>query len=210
MIGRSAQRDGRPLMAARTPPTGLARGQRLRSLVRDLSGRTDREMVRLLTAQVDAALVGCRLAAAMVAAPEEAPHLRTEMTLAEHRGDSARAEVVLAMERSVVSPIDREDLFRLSRSIDDILDTLRDMVRLADLLELEDRTGLRALAEPLVDDLAGGLVLLGDAIQSLVDDPRKVAMQALAAKKNGLGRRYLEGVAVLLNGPATAESRKHL
>lgn len=167
-------------------------------------------MVRLLRHQVDAALEGCRLAAVMVSGREGASRARAEMVTVEHHGDAAREQVILAMERSVVSPIDREDLFRLSRSIDDILDTLRDLVRLADLFVLEDRNRLRSLAEPLVDDLAEGLVSLADAVQSLVDDPRRVAMMAHSAKKNGLGRRYIEGVAELLNAAATTESVKHL
>ena len=33
----------------------------------------------------------------------------------------------------LVTPVDREDLFRLSRSIDDVLDNLRDFVREWDL-----------------------------------------------------------------------------
>ena len=56
----------------------------------------------------------------------------------------------------LVAPIDREDLFRLSRSIDDVLDNLRDFVREWGLLTLEDAHGFAGLlgaAANAIDDL---------------------------------------------------------
>ncbi len=46
----------------------------------------------------------------------------------------------------LVAPIDREDLFRLSRSIDDVLDNLRDFVREWDLYEIEAAGDVRGRA----------------------------------------------------------------
>ena len=59
------------------------------------------------------------------------------MTDIEQRGDRLRAELVWRLEGVLVAPIDREDLFRLSRSIDDVLDNLRDFVREWDLFDVE-------------------------------------------------------------------------
>ena len=59
-------------------------------------------------------------------APGEAHERIAEI---EQRGDAMRAELVTRLSGVLVAPIDREDLFRLSRSIDDVLDNLRDFVR---------------------------------------------------------------------------------
>jgi uncharacterized protein Yka (UPF0111/DUF47 family) len=114
------------------------------------------------------------------------------------------------MEHSVVSPIDREDLFRLSRSIDDILDTLRDFVRQVDLFRLEEPARFADLVSPLLEELHRGLSALGGAVQLLVDDPGRVARAALAAKKTRLGKRYLEAMATALETGVGAETVKHV
>ena len=55
------------------------------------------------------------------------------MAAVERRGDTMRGELVARLSGVLVAPIDREDLFRLSRSIDDVLDNLRDFIREWDL-----------------------------------------------------------------------------
>lgn len=47
----------------------------------------------------------------------------------EHEGDEIRAKVVHTLAKAWTTPLDREDLFRFSRSIDDVLDNTRDFVR---------------------------------------------------------------------------------
>jgi uncharacterized protein len=188
----------------------MPRDRRLRSVFRDLTGRTDREIVALVRSQLDTTLAGGQLTLALVAGEVDARGAREQIATIEHRGDAARERLILAMERSVVSPIDREDLFRLSRSIDDILDSLRDFVRQMDLFDLADPRRFAGLVVPLVDELNDGLAGLGEAVQFLVDEPRRVALAALAAKKTSLGKRYLEAMASALSGEMTVETHKHV
>lgn len=47
----------------------------------------------------------------------------------EHEGDEVRSKVVHALAKAWITPLDREDLFRFSRSIDDVLDNTRDFIR---------------------------------------------------------------------------------
>jgi predicted phosphate transport protein (TIGR00153 family) len=69
----------------------------------------------------------------------------------EHKGDSVVHEMEEALAKTYVTPIDREDLHRLSRSLDDILDLTNGAARAADLLGQEEPTPpMRALAELLV------------------------------------------------------------
>jgi uncharacterized protein len=98
---------------------------------------------------------------------------------------------------TLTAPMDREDLFRLSRSIDDILDNLRDLAREFDLYEVA--------AEPLLTDpLAGiemGVVGLREAVGSLVDEPDAAGIVAAMAKKNEVRVSYQQSMAALLTSP---------
>jgi len=47
----------------------------------------------------------------------------------EHEGDRQRAEFVDLLARTLVTPLDREDLYRCSRALDDLVDELRDFAR---------------------------------------------------------------------------------
>ncbi|WP_338692749.1 hypothetical protein V2W30_00835 [Streptomyces sp. Q6] len=93
------------------------------------------------------------------------------------------------------TPIDREDLYRFSRSVDDVLDNLRDLVRETDLLGMPgDPADL-----PALDAVREGLTALREAASHLVDDPRRVQRHAMAARKAAgrVRREYQEAVAAL-------------
>lgn len=162
----------------------------VRRFLRVASGRIDGALVSALSGQLRAAQQGADLAAAMTVGGLEASEARERMRLTEHRGDLERGRLVGGLGRALVTPVDREDLFRLSRSIDDVLDTLRDFVRESDLF------GLREQGEfaPMLDQIRVGLSGLTDAVDDLVAKPDRVAESALAAKKaGGVIRRLYEG-----------------
>lgn len=166
----------------------------LRSLGRDLTGRSDVVLVRHLLGQIDATLDGARLAR-RVASGEVAPALgRDHMTRIEHHGDDERHALVRQLSSALAPPMDREDLFRLSRSVDDVLDNLRDLVRELDLFAIS--------REPLLDDpLLGvetGVIALRDAVAAIVDRPETSRRGALAVKKNEIRPRYQQAMARLL------------
>jgi uncharacterized protein len=81
----------------------------------------------------------------------------------EHRGDRARGGFVHAL----APPLDREDLFRVSRSVDDVLDNLRDFARELELFAVSDVAMLkrRELLRRL--DVVG--LRLGEAADALAD-----------------------------------------
>lgn len=171
--------------------------RRLLSLV---TGQIDTALVSALAGQLDAAREGAALVVALTNGKFAASEARERMRLIEHRGDIERGRLVRGLSRAIVTPVDREDLFRLSRSIDDVLDTLRDFVRESDLFGLADQ---RELA-PLLDQIQVGLSRLSDAVGDLLRDPEQVAASALAAKKarGGVRRLYEDEVARVLVGEA--------
>ena len=83
-------------------------------------------------------------------------------------------------------------------------------MRQVDLFRLEDRSRFAALVTPLLEELQRGLSALADAVQLLADEPSRVARAALAAKKTGLGRRYLEAMATALDTGMSTDTYKHV
>lgn len=174
--------------------------RRLRS-----SGRTrgGSDLSVALAGQVRAARDGAALAQAMVNKRVTPAEARARIADIEHRGDELRGEMVDRLARTLVAPLDREDLFRLSRSIDDILDTTRDFVREADLYQIQRRKSYR----PILAAAVAAIEYLGVAVESLWSKPQRVPLQALEAKKAAslIGREYQEEIARIVDGTLTTQ-----
>lgn len=170
-----------------------------------LSGGTDRAVVQALVGQLEATKEGARLAQQMVGGLARAEaHARMEKI--EHDGDTERSRLVDVLSHSLATPIDREDLFRLSRSIDDVLDTLRDFVRESHLYRISDQSRFA----PILESVIVGIDSLETAVQALTEHPSSVTRSALDAKKAGgaIGRLYQYEIAHLFASEMTAERMK--
>jgi predicted phosphate transport protein (TIGR00153 family) len=74
-----------------------------------------------------------------VAAPAEArAELATRMHDAEHAGDDATHAIIEQLDRSFVTPFDREDIYRLAVRLDDVIDFIDAAVDLATLYKLDE------------------------------------------------------------------------
>lgn len=182
----------------------------VRRVLGDLTGRSYLRTLNVLTAQLDATVKGVELAADLAAGHLAPADARTAMGDVEHEGDGRRAALVAELSTALTTPIDREDLYRFSRSVDDVLDNLRDLVRETDLFGMPgDPADL-----PALDAVRDGLVALRDAVGHLVDDPRQVQECAMAARKAAgrVRREYQTSVAALFRGELGAEtlSRREL
>ncbi|MBX6751505.1 MAG: DUF47 family protein [Micromonosporaceae bacterium] len=170
-------------------------------LLRDLSGRGRVDMMSLLGEQVSAASAGARTARQAATAALDPEAARKAMGEIEHRGDDARARLVAILATSLVTPFDREDMFRISRSIDDVLDNLRDFVRELHLFGVREE-GLA----PVIDEVVAGLDLLGQALAAAADST-ELGPHVVAARKhcNEIRRTYELQLVRLLDGEVTAE-----
>lgn len=179
---------------------------RFRRLVLDLSGRGDRVFVAHLSGQIDATLEGAALALEAVRGADTSV-ARDQMADIEHDGDDQRAQLIEELTRALTTPIDREDLFRLSRSIDDVLDNLRDFIRELDLFGPEDCSSLA----PLLEALSTGAGALRTAISYLLERPADVSRACKDAKKHGneLRRLYQHSLADLYEGDLTMDTLKY-
>lgn len=180
-------------------------GSRLKRLVLDLSGRADKVFVAHLGGQIDATLGGARLAMDVVRGADPAA-ARDRMADIEHEGDDHRGDLIEELSRALTTPIDREDVFRLSRSIDDVLDNLRDFVRELDLFRPERCPELA----PLLEAVCTGADALRTAIGYLLERPGEVSRACKDAKRycNDLRRFYQQALADLYEEELTMETLK--
>ncbi|WP_433342739.1 DUF47 domain-containing protein [Micromonospora sp. CA-111912] len=181
-------------------------GRRLRRvwrIVDDLAGRSHHRVVGILLRQLEQNQEAVDLAVDVVTRAVPSATGRARMGDIEHAGDDHRRQLVVELAASLTTPIDREDLFRLSRSIDDVLDNLRDFVRENDLFGAPTVDA----AVPALIAVREGLALLRRALQQLVDHPTDVADLVLAVRKRaGVVRRvYQEAIGQLLAGDVTSE-----
>jgi uncharacterized protein len=152
-------------------------------------------LIAILERQLAETLAACRLARSVAEGRADPSEAHDRMAEIEHRGDTLRSELVGKLAGVLVAPIDREDVFRLSRSVDDVLDNLRDFVREWDLYKPEASGEFLGL----LDATANGVDDLRQAVRTIADDPRSTGQTALLCKKsaNEVRRRYDEALSTL-------------
>jgi hypothetical protein len=118
---------------------------------------------------------------------------------AEKAADEIRRILIDELHRTFVTPIDREDLFALSRAVDDVMDYAFSTVEEMQILEVEPNDYLRRMVS-LLKDAATEIHL---AMLRLKDNPGVASEHASRAKalENRVERVYREGIADLFSGP---------
>jgi predicted phosphate transport protein (TIGR00153 family) len=118
---------------------------------------------------------------------------------AEKDADEVRRILIDDLNRTFVTPIDREDIFALSRAIDDVMDYADATVEEMEILDVEPNDYLRRLVS-LLQDAAEEIHL---AMLRLKENPGVAAEHATRAKalENRVERVYREAVADLFSGP---------
>jgi uncharacterized protein len=88
------------------------------------------------------------------APPEARAELATRMHDTEHAGDDATHAIIEQLDRSFVTPFDREDIYRLAIRLDDVIDFIDAAVDLATLYKLDELPdGVQAQVDVL-DEMA--------------------------------------------------------
>lgn len=118
---------------------------------------------------------------------------------AEKDADEVRRILIDDLNRTFVTPIDREDIFALSRAIDDVMDYAYSTVEEMEILDVEPNDYLRRLVS-LLQDAAEEIHL---AMLRLKENPGVAAEHASRAKalENRVESVYREAVADLFSGP---------
>jgi predicted phosphate transport protein (TIGR00153 family) len=118
---------------------------------------------------------------------------------AEKDADETRRILIDDLNRTFVTPIDREDIFALSRAIDDVMDYAYTTVEEMGILQVEPNDFLRRMVS-LLHDAVGEIHL---AMQRLKENPGVATEHATRAKalENRVERVYREAIADLFTGP---------
>lgn len=119
----------------------------------------------------------------------------------EREADHLRRILIQALDKSFVTPIDREDIYNLSRAIDDIVDYAYTTV---EELEMYGVKGDVHVSE-MVDILMKGSQELNDAIDTLEEHPKIAIEHAVKAKayENTMEKAYRLALADLFKGDDT-------
>jgi uncharacterized protein Yka (UPF0111/DUF47 family) len=149
-------------------------------IILTLAGSGNKRFIAELVAQLDCAIDGAVLTRRIIAGEIGRVEGLEQMLLQEHTGDDARSVLVEDLRDALVTPIDREDLFRLSRSIDDVLDTLRDVVVAWIHFEM---VGPCPLIDPVVAAICDSLKDFRAVVAALGDS--SAGSRTLSAKKSG-------------------------
>ncbi|MFG1705183.1 DUF47 domain-containing protein [Nonomuraea sp. M3C6] len=180
--------------------------KRLRRIRDLMTGRMDSALTEALLGQLQATKEGAWLAMAMIGGEVGRTGAHEQMRSIEHLGDEERARLIDELKTALITPIDREDLFRLSRSIDDVLDSLRDFVRESHLYRVPDQIRFT----PLLDQVIVGIDALENAVRDLASRPSVVVQDALEAKKAGgaIRRMYQYEISRIFSGELTPDAMK--
>ncbi len=118
---------------------------------------------------------------------------------AEKDADEVRRILIDDLNHTFVTPIDREDIFALSRAIDDVMDYAYSTVEEMQVLDVEPNDFLRRMVS-LLQDAATELHL---AMLRLKENPGVASEHASRAKalENRVESVYREAVADLFSGP---------
>ena len=157
--------------------------------------------IELLIQQADYTVQGMEALLEYLDEPSEAR--AEEVTRLEKEADEVRRILIDELNRTFVTPIDREDIFALSRAIDDIIDygytTVGEML----ILEVRPNNYLRRMASLLRD--AAREIHLG--VQRLPSHPGVAEDHAVRAKalENRVEYVYREALADLFHQPQDVE-----
>lgn len=157
--------------------------------------------LRLISEQAANTQRGMEALHAYMKEPSET--LAQQVRVAEKDADEVRRILIDELNRSFVTPIDREDLFSLSRAIDDILDYADTTVDEMATLGVQPNQYLIRMVSLLRDATEE----INRGVQHLKDRPSVANDHAVRAKalENRVESVYREAIAALFSGPRDLE-----
>jgi predicted phosphate transport protein (TIGR00153 family) len=105
-----------------------------------------------------------QLLARLGAADADRPAIAAEMRDYEHRGDAITHQILRLLNKSFVTPFDREDIYRLASTLDDVIDALDEA---ADFMDLANVGQLPDLVADQITVICHACTETGQAMQRL-------------------------------------------
>lgn len=174
--------------------------------LRDLFKPRQDKFLKLLTEQAEKTLEGMKALEEFM--KDKSEEVAERLTLAEKEADELRRILIDELNRTFVTPIDREDIFSLSRAIDDIIDYGYSTVDEMMILDVEPNDYLQRMAFVLrkaAEEIHRGVL-------RLKEHPHVAAEHAVRAKalENQAESIYREAIADLFHMPQDVEHIVHM
>ena len=118
----------------------------------------------------------------------------------EREADDLRRILIDKLNKTLITPFDREDIYTLSRAVDDIIDALKSTVEELEVFNLEPTEDLIKM----VSLLENGTLEIRDALKNLKHYPGVAMEHAKRAKatENQMNHLYLESLARVFDDSA--------
>ncbi len=155
------------------------------------------KFLRLLTEHAAKTLEGLQSLEEFVKEPSE--EQAREIRQLEKEADELRRILIDELNRTFVTPMDREDIFALSRAIDDVMDYANSTVEEMVILAVESNAHLQRMVSLLQE----ATYEIHQAMLRLAEHPNVANDHAIRAKalENRVEHVYREAIADLFNGP---------
>ena len=155
------------------------------------------DFYRLLLEQARMSEEGMKLLCDFVRAPSES--IGNQVKEAEKEADELRRHLIEAINRTLVTPFDREDIFALSRSLDDMIDYANSTVEEMMLFQAPTNAHLVEMGVALFE----GAREITAAVESLRHMPNGLQQHIIRAKKseNRMEHLYREALVELFKVP---------
>jgi len=159
--------------------------------------KNDDRFIELLTKQAEFTVEGMEVLQQYVATPD--PQLVDKIDRIESEADEVRRILIDELNRTFVTPFDREDIFTLSLTIDDMLDYAESTVDEMEMWNVESNSCI----ERMVSLLKDAAVEIHRAVLRLPDHPNVANDHAVRAKalENRVESVYREALADLFHEP---------
>jgi len=153
--------------------------------------------IKLILKQSEFAVTGMETLLAYVKDPAES--LAEKLTMLEKEADEVRRILIDELNRTFVTPIDREDIFALSLTVDDVLDYAESTIEEMHLLDVTPNNYIERIVS-LLTQAAREICL---AVERIEDHPNVANDHAVRAKalENRVETVYREAIADLFRMP---------
>ncbi len=153
------------------------------------------DFYRMLFEQARMSEQGLKLLCDFVRTPT--PELRAQVDQTEREADELRRKLIEALNLTFVTPIDREDIFSLSRTLDDMVDYANTTVEEMMLFKAPTNSHIQKMADALYE----GAQFITRAVASLPKMPNHMHEHIIKAKKseNRIEHLYREALADLFD-----------
>ena len=159
--------------------------------------RKENKFQKLIKQQAEHAYEAMQLLVKYLETPSK--EIADELALKEKEADEVRRILIDELNRTFVTPFDREDIFSLSRSIDDVVDYADTTVSEMAVLNVKPTPFMQRIASLLKD----AAYEINHAVERLPKHPNVAIDHAQRAKalENRVEGVYREAIADLFSGP---------